>query len=208
MIAAVLLAAGSASRFGAPKLLEDLRGVPILRRSADALARARIDELLVVVPPSHEELRIALRGCRVRLVVNPDPERGIASSIACGVAALRSETVAMLVALGDEPTLSSAVVDQVIGAYREEPKPSIVVPHYGSEPGHPVLFDRGVFPELLTLQGDRGARVVVERDPARVARVVVREPAPMDVDTPEDLARLRREGQYMTPTSPITPDHT
>jgi len=78
-----------------------------------------------------------------------------------------------------------------------------VAPRYRGTPGHPVLFDHSVFAELRALDGDRGARAVIERDPSRVAIVEVDAPPPGDVDTPEDLARLRRARQNMSGHPPF-----
>ena len=190
MIAAILLAAGHARRFGAPKLLQDLDGKPVLRWSAELFARPPIAETVIVVPPAHDAMTRALVGLAVRVVVNPAPDQGMASSIACGVGALGPDVRAALIGLADEPKLGPHVLDRVIDRY-EAGGVSIVAPRFRGVPGHPVLFDRSVFAELCALTGDAGARSVVERDPARVALLELDEPRPVDVDTPTDLARLR-----------------
>ncbi|MGH7680294.1 MAG: nucleotidyltransferase family protein [Gemmatimonadaceae bacterium] len=201
MIAAVLLAAGSARRFGAPKLLQDLAGKPVVRWSAEALAGAPVDEVVVVVPPDYGALRAALDGLDVRFVVNPDPAAGMGASLACGVAALGSRVEAALVALADEPSRDRSVLAEVVDRYRTGDA-SIVVPLFRGTRGHPVLFDRSVFAELLALTGDRGARDITDRDPGRVAIVELAEDEPVDVDTPADLSRLRSAPQFMSPTQP------
>lgn len=205
MISALLLAAGSARRFGAPKLLEQLGDRPVIRWAADVLLASDIDRLAVVVPPDHRALAKALDGLGVSLVVNPDPERGIGASIAAGVSALEDDAGAVLVALADEPALDPAVVAAVIETYRgsrSRAPHAIVAPIYRGVPGHPVLFDRSVFPELRALTGDRGARSVVERDASRVAVVEIDAPPAGDVDTPEDLARMRLAPQNTSRHSP------
>ncbi len=190
MIAALLLAAGSARRFGAPKLLQDLDGKPIVRWSAEALAGAPIDEVLVVVPPEHREVQRALAGLRVRYVVNHGADAGIGTSIAAGVAAFGADTEAVLVALADEPGVPREALRRVYERYREGGA-SIVVPLYDGVRGHPVLFDRSVFGEVGMLGGDAGARALTERDPGRAAFVELGVAKPTDVDTPADLERLR-----------------
>jgi molybdenum cofactor cytidylyltransferase len=154
----------------------------------------------VVVPPEHTDLRRALAGVDARFVVNPKPDDGIASSLACGVNALRAGTEAVLVALADEPMVGRDVLSRVVERYRAGAV-DIVAPRYRGIPGHPVLFAGAVFDELRVLSGDRGARSVVDRDPTRVATVEL-EDAPVDVDTPADLARLRRQAQYISPSTP------
>jgi len=207
VITAQLLAAGSAHRFGAPKLVQELAGRAIIRWVADALLASRVDRLQVVVPPEHGDIVEALAGTKASFVVNPYPEHGIGASIAAGVSALGERTDAVLIALADEPGLDAAVVASVLEAFRRSQATAapcaIVAPTYRGTPGHPVLFDRGVFAELRALDGDRGARSVIEREPSRVAIVQVDAPPPGDVDTPEDLARLRRARQNMSGHSPF-----
>lgn len=203
MITALLLAAGAARRFGAPKLVQDLHGKPLARWSADALQVAAVDEIIVVVPPEFDTLRDALQGSDAYFVVNPHPRLGLSSSLACGVAAVSVDTEAVIVALADEPTMSREAVERVVARYRQGGA-RIVAPTYGGVHGHPVLFDRTVFEELRTFSGDHGARAVIERDPDRVALVEMGQPPPRDVDTPADLARLRDDAQF---TAHRTPEH-
>lgn len=200
MIAALLLAAGSARRFGAPKLLQQLEGRPLVRWSAEWLRGPPVDEIVVVVAEEHEAIRSALTGFDARFVVNPHADRGMGSSIACGVAALTPDTTAALIALADEPMAGRAALLRTVERY-EAGDVSIVAPTYRGVSGHPVLFDRSTFDELLALSGDRGARAVVERDPGRVAVVEMNETQPIDVDTPADLARLARQRQYISPST-------
>lgn len=195
MIVGLLLAAGAARRFGAPKLIQPLGGKPVIRWGAESLSFAT-DWLLVVVPPQSADLRAALHGVRARFVTNPEPERGLGRSIACGVDALPSDADAVVIALGDEPLLKPAWIHAVIATYRQGKPAAIVAPVFRGSRRHPVLFDRDVYAELTALDGDSGARDVIERDPGRVALVELDEPATIDVDTPEDLARLAQEPQF------------
>lgn len=190
MITAILLAAGASRRFGAPKLVQDLEGRAVVRWSAEALLREMVDEVIVVVPPKHDDIRAALSGLKLRFVVNPTPDGGMGVSIACGIAAVRSDTTAALIALADEPAPDRRVLPRVIEQHRLTGAP-IVVPRFRGTRGHPVLFHRSVFPELAALVGDSGAREVVERDPSRVAYFDLDEKKCPDVDTPADFERAR-----------------
>ncbi len=190
MIAALLLAAGKGRRFGGDKLTQDLDGKPVIRWSVEAFEHPLVDEIVVVVPPSHEGIARALTGKRVRLVVNPAPDRGMGSSIACGVTALGAGTQAVLIALADEPRVLSEVIERALSRHAARDA-RIIAPTFRGVPGHPVLFDRSVFDELCGLAGDRGARSIVDRDASRVVVIDYDEPPPIDVDTPADLARLR-----------------
>ena len=193
MIAALLLAAGGSRRFGAPKLTQLLNRVPVVRWSAHALDGIAV-ELVVVVPPDDAAISAALDGLAARIVVNERAAEGMGTSLARGIAALDATVEAALVALGDEPLVSHTAHKHVLARFREGGA-AIVASTYHGERGHPVLFRRDVFPELAALDGDRGARGVVDRDPARVAFVEMGVAHPVDVDTPDDLARLHAETQ-------------
>lgn len=189
MIAAIVLAAGLSRRMGKPKLLLDLRGKPVIRHTTERAVAAGIQHVLVVVGPQHDALGEALDGLRVRLVINPTPEAGQGSSVSAGIRALPAGITAALVVLGDQPGLSIDVIGRLLDALRI-PGKTIAAPRYTDGLGNPVLFAAEVFPELLDLPGDRGARAVVEKDALRLAVVDVASPMPSDLDTPEDYERL------------------
>ena len=188
MIAAVVLAAGLARRMGRPKLLLDLRGKPVVRWSVEALL-PHVGDLVVVTGAEDGAIREALGGLAIRFAVNPRPQDGQGTSIAVGVAALKPWTRAALVALGDQPRVPEVVLPKLIEAFGRGGK-AIVVPVYRGMQGTPVLFASEVFPELLALRGDTGARSVVQARPERVDAVALDLPMPLDVDTPEDYAKL------------------
>ncbi len=192
MISALLLAAGASRRFGAPKLLQALNGKAVVRWSADSLVSVA-DELVVVAAADNGALLKALEGVTARIVVNARAADGMATSLACGVAALGDDVDGVLVALGDEPLLPRRCHERVLARYREGGA-SVVAATYRGARGHPVMFGRGVFKELRELTGDRGARAVVDREPGRLALVEMDEAHPIDVDTPADLARVTRDG--------------
>jgi molybdenum cofactor cytidylyltransferase len=189
VIAAVVLAAGLSRRMGRPKLLLPLAGRPVIRVTVDLVARAGLDDVVVVVGPEPEAMARALEGTGVRLVVNPAPEAGQASSIAAGIAALRSGTRAAIIVLGDQPALPPEILARLVETFNLTGQP-VVAPRYLDGTGTPVLFAASVFPELARLTGDRGARAVLERVPERVALVPFDIPRPADLDTPEDWERL------------------
>lgn len=191
MIGAVVLAAGFARRMGRQKLLLDLKGKPVVRWSVEAVL-PHVGDCVVVTGQDDAGVRAALTGLAVRFAVNPRPQDGQGSSIAVGVAALKPWTAAAIIVLGDQPRTPPAVLPALVAAYRRGGK-AVVSPSYRGTRGTPVLFGSEVFPELLALRGDEGARAVVARHPERVETLAVDAAMPPDVDTPEDFARLHVE---------------
>ena len=199
MIAGLLLAAGEGTRFGGDKLLAQLGGESVLRRSASALA-AEVDRLIVVVPPSAEsriaEVRVLGDGSRARVVEHPEFRAGMGSSLRAGVAALGSDVDAVVVALADQPLVRRDVIRALIERWRADAA-SAVAPQYRNGQGNPVLFSRAVFPVLTRLAGDVGARAVLRSLGSAVSLVPVDDDIPADVDTPDALRalqdRLRRD---------------
>jgi molybdenum cofactor cytidylyltransferase len=190
MIAGVLLAAGGARRFRKQKLVALFQGVPIVHYAASALASAT-DSLVAVVGHEGPAVAEALRGLNAVIVENPDWELGMATSIKRGVEAIGPKCEAIVMAVGDQPELDPFVVRAVIARWRETGQP-IVSASYRGVRGHPVLFARSVFPELLELHGDAGARLLIERTSERVTYVEVNSPMPPDVDTSGELEALER----------------
>ena len=188
MIVGLVLAAGLARRMGMAKMLLPLEGAPLVRWSVAGL-RPYVDRLIVVVPPEDAALRQALDGLDVAFATNPRPEAGQGTSIAAGVKALPPDTDAMVVALGDQPRLPPGLLSDLIAHFRASGKP-IAAPLYRGVQGTPVVFAASVFGELRELDGDAGARALVRKDATRVATLVVDADMPLDVDTPEDYARL------------------
>ncbi len=177
---------------GRPKLLLELRGRPVIRRTVESLID-RVEDVLVVTGTEDAALREALAGLPVRFVNNPRPHDGQGSSIAVGARALKPWTRAALIVLGDQPRLPGLVIPALIEALDRAGKPIVVPVYRGGVQGNPVLFGNEVFAELAALTGDAGGKAVVQARPERVERVEFDLPMPADLDTPEDYARLHVE---------------
>lgn len=187
--AALILAAGAGKRFGGQKLLAELDGAPILQHVLDLAASAGLDPVVVVLGPDADApaRRLSWRN-EVRLI-NPDPGAGLSSSVRLGLAALASsEAQRAVVLLGDQPRLSSAQLDVILGAPVDESRP-IVVPRYAGVAGNPVLLERAAWPLAAKLRGDAGMAQLfaANQDLLRFIDVPGTNP---DVDTKADLEAL------------------
>jgi molybdenum cofactor cytidylyltransferase len=192
MICGLLLAAGGARRFKSQKLVAPYRGEPLVRHAARRLAEST-DRLIVVVGCEAARVAAAIGEVPATVVENAEWERGLSTSIRRGISALPPECEAVVVGVGDQPGLDPAIVRQVVDRRRETGL-SIVSARYRGVPGHPVLFARPVFAELARLDGDAGARLLIERSGDRAAYVDVEHAMPPDVDTVEQLQALDEPG--------------
>ena len=190
MPAAVVLAGGLSRRMGQAKLLLPLGDRPVIRLTVERVLAGGADRVVVVTGNEHQALTEALAGLPAEMAINPNPEAGQAGSIRVGISALPPQTEAALIVLGDQPFLAREIIPALLAALARTGK-AIVAPRYRDGRGNPVLFTREIFPELLAIAGDQGARSVVERDPDRVALVDFDFPMPQDLDTPEDYDGLR-----------------
>ena len=187
-IAGIVLAAGAGSRFGGGKLLAQLAGRPILQHVLDRLADAGIGDVTVVLGREAPAIEGAIAWRTERRVVNPDPDRGLSSSLQIGMAALPPGADAVLIALGDQPLVTVGTIRALLDARPEASRP-IVVPVYADDRGrNPVLLRRPAFGLAGEAAGDRGLGPVLAAHPDAVHEVPVSGDNP-DVDTQADLAR-------------------
>jgi len=189
MIAAVVLAAGQGERFGGEKVVADLRGVPIVRHVVDRVRLAGLAPVIVVAGHAATSVRAALSGTDAVVVENPRPEDGLSASLRLGVESIPEGCNAFVVALGDQPMIDVEVVRTLAETWRSS-NAAAVVPLYRDGRGNPVLFDATMGRRLRALQGDSGAKDLLEAMGDRVVRVTVDAAAPRDIDTPEDLRAL------------------
>lgn len=186
MIAAVVLAAGAASRFGAQKLLAGIDGAPLVRIVTANVLASTVGEVVVVLGRDADRVRQTLGDLPVAFATNAEWPNGMAGSIRTGVRALPASVEGVLIVLGDQPTVTPAIIDRIVDAFRTSGK-AIATPIYRGRAGNPVVFSSELFPTLMMLEGDRGARAVVDAQPDRVEAVPFDIDAPPDIDTPDDI---------------------
>lgn len=193
-VAGVLLAAGASSRFEAGnELLATLAGDPVVRNAARPLVAADLDPLVAVLGYEAAAVEDALSGLGFRFVHNPEFERGQATSVRTGVEAL-GDVDAAVFALGDMPLVDPASVAALVAVYRAGRATALAAACDGRR-GNPVLFDGRHFDALADVSGDVGGRDVL-LGAEQSALVETGDPGVLrDVDTREDLERLRCEHQ-------------
>ena len=185
-VAALVLAAGTASRFGGGKLLVPVNGRPLLQHVLDRAAESGLDDVVVVLGRDGDALEGALSWRGETRVRNPDPERGLASSLAVGMGSLDPAVDAVLILLGDQPLVAASTIRALLSEPVDADRP-IVVPVYSSDAGrNPVLLRRAAFGLGEAALGDRGLGPVIAARPELVREVAIAGDNP-DVDTREDL---------------------
>ncbi|MDH3532978.1 MAG: nucleotidyltransferase family protein [Gammaproteobacteria bacterium] len=192
---AVVLAAGSASRFGSAKQLAKAQGLPLVKRVVDAACGACGRSVAVVIGHEWRAVSNACMPFHGFLIVNEKFATGMGSSIAAAVRRLRHAADAVIIMLADQPLVTAAhiraLIDTWSGAADE-----IVVTAFADTYGPPVLFPRACFAELAELQGDSGGRQLLN-DPRFVVRKVRFENAAVDVDSPADLDVAVASGMFL-----------
>ncbi len=184
---AVVLAAGRSSRMGGSnKLMAKFDGKPLLYLVTERVLASKAAGAVVVTGHQSERSEGALVGLSVKVAHNPDYTSGLASSLQTGIAALPASAAGALVVLGDMPGVGTADLNRMIDAFEAAGGSAVVRATAGGKRGNPVILPRELFAEVATLEGDTGARHLVEK--SAVIDVELGEGAALDVDTPEMLA--------------------
>ena len=191
-VGAIVLAAGRSSRMGRAKQLELVDGAPMVVRAVETALASHADAVLLVTGAYAEAVMALVEpfqravGNRLQVVHNADWATGQASSVRAAVQALPAACQAALFLPTDQPFAPVALLDDLIAAWRAGAL--LAAPAVDGQPrGAPAIFDRRLWPELLALEGDTGARPLLQRHRANLITVPAAAPWLRDIDTPADL---------------------
>ena len=190
-VTGIILAAGASSRLGRPKQLLDLGGEPALRHVIRTALDSRLTEIVVVLGNEAEIVKEVVGEFGQRTAINPRFAEGQSTSLGVGIEAAHADADAAMLLLGDQPLLQAETVNLVLAAYSASNAP-IVQARRNGQPGHPVIIRSELFPELLTLTGDEGARSVIRRYADRIHYIEVPNvDEALDLDTEADFKRVQ-----------------
>ena len=189
MICAIVLGAGLSSRMGVQKLLLPFGGKTVIGHIVDQLLASTVGEVHVVVGHQAERISAELSGRKVSIVNNPNYKSGMLSSIRRGLRNLPEKCRAVMVVLGDQPSITTELIDQMLQSFAATKK-SILVPLYKGKRGHPILFSSLYCDEILTQYGDVGLRGLLHGHSDDIFELAVSTVSVLcDMDCPEDYRR-------------------
>jgi len=188
-VTVVLLAAGKASRYGTEvdsKLLAEFDGVPLVRRIASRGCGSKADSVVVVVGFRAPDIVAALIDLPVEIVENPNFLRGVSSSLIAGISTPEAQSAdGVLVMLADMPTISTLHLNALVDAFATRDGKSIIIAAHQGVRGNPVIIPKQLFSDLLSLEGDVGARNIIRLSGLPIVDVEIGPAALHDVDTTE-----------------------
>ena len=189
MIGAIVLAAGKSTRMGAAKVLLPFGQSTVIGHIVDQLLAAAIENVVVVAGHERERIAAALSGRQVTLTCNRHVEAGMISSVRCGLQVLPAKCDRVLMALGDQPVITTALIQQVVGALETTDK-GIVIPCHGGKRGHPMIFSTRYRDKVMTHYDEVGLRGLPHDHPGDVFELEASSPAVLaDMDVPADYRR-------------------
>lgn len=189
MIYAMILAAGESKRMGKPKLILPFGETTILGTVINNVLSSKADKILVVLGSDAEKIRKKIENLSLEITTNPGYQKGMLSSVQWGFKNLPENAKAALVCLGDQPGISTVVINKVIDVYKRTRK-GIVIPVYKKNRGHPVLIDIKYRKDVKNLNPDIGLRELVYNHPEDTVEVKVETPSILnDIDDPDDYRK-------------------
>lgn len=188
-VPAIVLAAGSSTRMGGPnKLMATFSGKPLIRQTVERVLAAQAGGAVVVTGHQAARVREALDGLDVGFAHNADFAAGLSGSLKAGIAALPADAAGAMIVLGDMPGVSTADLDRLVATFRQAGGSVVVRACHDGKRGNPVLLPHALFAAVAKLEGDTGARHLIEAESVPVVDLEIGQGAAIDVDTPDALA--------------------
>lgn len=185
---AIILAAGASRRFGSPKQLADWQDRTLIQHAVQVAQSVFGNHVIVMIGAHLDRVEAALMRYTVKVVLNSQWSEGIAASIRAGIKAVPGTARAAMVMLCDQPLVTSASLQQLTDTWQQHPD-TIVASEYDGTRGAPALFPAASFSDLMKLEGDRGAKHLLNNPQSNVRTVCLPEAA-TDIDTTEDFEQL------------------
>ena len=172
MIAAILLAAGQSKRMiDENKLSKKFQNTPLINHSIKNILSSHIDELIIVVGYQKEIIETLVeKNNKIKIIFNKNFKTGMASSIKVGLSLLSRKTESFFICLGDMPMINKKIYNQLI-SYKN--KKDIIVPTYNGIQGNPVLFPKFMKPSIMSINGDVGAKKILEQNKEKILKVKI-----------------------------------
>jgi molybdenum cofactor cytidylyltransferase len=181
------MAAGFSSRMNTDKLMLDFQGKPMLERVIQAAVKSKIDDIVLVY--RDHNVKALAENYNISLVYNDEAHMGQSSSMKVGIKKSNSETDAFIFLVGDQPFLTSGIIDNLIHTYDIEGS-RIIVPKYNGKNGNPVIFPISYVQKLLSINGDSGGRKIIREENENVTFVHIDNPVlGVDMDTLEEYKK-------------------
>lgn len=193
MIIGIVLAAGEGKRIGKDKITLPLGSKRVIEWVLDAATKSKLEKIILVVKPEDRETAEAVEKYNTIVVSNPDYKKGMSTSIKKALSELNIQNLydGFCVLLGDQPFISSDIINSLIEAFQKGKK-EIVVPYFQNKPGNPVLFDIAWKEEFMNITGDVGGRVLIKAHPDRVKKITLNnEGILFDIDREEDYKKAK-----------------
>lgn len=190
-IGLIILAAGAATRMGRPKQLLSYQGRSLILHAVEVALASLCQPIIVVLGAYVEQIKPELMPKAVQVVENSQWQEGMSSSIRAGISMLlktNSKLDAVIISLADQPLVSPQIFNQLIQSYQETQK-VIIASKYNETTGVPALFSKTLFPELMQLEGDKGAKALIQKYIDTGLILLIPEAA-IDIDTPDDYKQL------------------
>ena len=197
-ITGLVLGAGGSSRLGRPKQLLPYGERTLLGHTLDTARRCGFDQMVGPIGGAADDIRERVDLSGADVVVNPDYGQGCSSSIAAALETVDQRCEILVLMLGDQPGVTPATVRALIDGRGDAP---LAVCRYDDGRGHPLAFDRRIFPQLADLHGDKGVWRLLDQREGEVVEVRIAGNVPLDVDTPEDYQAVLAEAGFTEVTA-------